>query len=125
MYILEKWQVIMDKNPAMEVVVRLRGDVVGNPAFRSGTTIHTSTIVGYHEEGGTLVVITVKGSEYLLGKPADTKPFALRRLTRHLQDIKALLPSNPDIDLSATDALTTSISTLTKSRMQSRTAEKS
>jgi hypothetical protein len=104
MYVLEKWHVVFDKNPEREFVVRIRGDVYGNPAFRSGNTIHTSTIVGYREEGAAMVVITTKGSEYLLGKPADTKPFALRRLIRHLQVIKGLLPQSPDRDLSATNA---------------------
>jgi hypothetical protein len=104
MYILENWHVVFDKNPAHEFVVRLRGDVYGNPAFRSGNTIHTSTIVGYREEGAALVVITNKRSEYLLGKPANAKPFALRRLIRHLQEIELLRAPKADQDLSETNA---------------------
>jgi hypothetical protein len=104
MYILENWHVVFGKNPAQEFVVRIRGDVYGNPAFRSGNTIHTSTIVSYREAGVALVVITNKGSEYLLGKPADAKPFALRRLIRHLQETMTMRAPKVAQDLSATNA---------------------
>jgi hypothetical protein len=103
MYILENWRLVVGKNAHQDSAVKIHGTVFGNPAYRTGNAIHTSTIVGYREESGALVVMTITGSEYLLGKPDATKPFALRRLMRYLQDIERFPPRCAVVDLSATD----------------------
>jgi hypothetical protein len=92
MYILENWRLEFGKNAAQDAAMRINGTVWGNPSYRAGKAIHTSTIVGYREESDNLVVMTITGSEYLLGKPDPTRPFALRRLMRYLHDIERFPP---------------------------------
>jgi hypothetical protein len=95
MYILENWRLEFGKNAAQDAAMKIHGVVWGNPAYRSGKPIHTSTIVGYREDSDNLVVMTITGSEYLLGKPDPSRPFALRRLMRYLHDIERFPPRCP------------------------------
>jgi hypothetical protein len=106
--ILENWRLVAGKTAAQDSAIKIHGTVYGNPLYPAGSTIHTSTLVGYRKESDNLVVMTVTGSEYLLGKPDAATPFAKRRLMRHLQDSERFPPRCPVQDLSATDVDPTS-----------------
>jgi hypothetical protein len=108
MYILEKWCLVFSRNRSRGLMLRIRGKVFGHPTYRSGNTIHTSNVVDYRDDSGNLVAITNTGSEYLLGRPEATTPFALRRLIRHVQEIRSLPHPSTAQDFTVTNGLSES-----------------
>ena len=91
MYIINNWKIVRHKLPRGTVVVCLYGEVFGNPRFKSGGPISTSAIERYNS--GTDSVVTVSGSEYQLGKPDASAPFAKQRLLRYLVEQERLPPA--------------------------------
>jgi hypothetical protein len=103
MYILENWRPLFSKNEAQNITLNIQGAVHGNPSYLAGAIINTSTIVGYRQEAATLVVLTITGSAYQLGKPDAARPLALRRLMRYLQEMEEVSAGSPPADLTETD----------------------
>jgi hypothetical protein len=103
MYILENWRPLFIKNEALNFNLNIQGAVYGNPSYLAGDTIHTSTIVGYRHEGENLVVLTITGSAYQLGKPDAARPLALRRLMRYLEEMEEVSAGSRLADPTETD----------------------
>jgi hypothetical protein len=97
MFILLNWHIIRPAGATGSAVTRVGGQVFGHPRFRSGDFISTSGIASYRVEAEAVVVTTSSGSEYVLGKPLASEPFARRRLIRYL-DQQAALQARPDAD---------------------------
>ncbi len=85
MNILNDWKMLDLVTRDGEALVCIEGRVYGsNPRFPSSSHIRTSPITGYSLNANSMVVITKRGSEYLLGKPASSQTFAQQRLMRRL-----------------------------------------
>ena len=83
---LENWKIVRRISGNGASITCICGKVTGNPDFPSGTLITTSRISGYDDAGEAIVVHTINGSVYSLGKPDGAEPFAKRRLLRYLQE---------------------------------------
>ena len=86
-FVLEGWSTVEQPSPDGGVVLCLKGRVFGHPRFNSADSVTTSAIIGFREEGDVLIVISRTGSEYVLSRPQNGKPFAKKRLMRQLQEI--------------------------------------
>jgi hypothetical protein len=85
MNILNDWKMLDLVTRDGEALVCIEGRVYGsNPRFPSSSHIRTSPITGYSLNASSMVVLTKRGSEYLLGKPASSQTFAQQRLMRRL-----------------------------------------
>ena len=85
MNILNNWKTLELVTREGEALVCIEGRVYGsNPRFPSSSHIRTSPITGYSFESNAMVVITRRGSEYLLGKADPSETFAQQRLMRRL-----------------------------------------
>ncbi len=88
MNILNNWKTLELLTREGETLVCIEGRVYGsNPRFPASSHIRTSPITGYSFEASSMVVTTKRGSEYLLGKPDSSQPFAQQRLMRRLSRI--------------------------------------
>jgi hypothetical protein len=86
MYILHNWKIVYRTNSKGEYSICVGGRVYGNSRFTSGEPITTSSISWYRIESGSAIVSTRNGSEYMLGKPSSSEPFARQRLIRYLEE---------------------------------------
>jgi hypothetical protein len=86
MYILHNWKIVHRTNSSGDDSLCVGGKVYGNSRFTSGEPITTSSIAWYRIESGSAIVSTRNGSEYMLGKPSASEPFAKQRLIRYLQE---------------------------------------
>ena len=86
-FILEGWSIVEQPFPDGSMAICLKGRVFGHPRFNSADSVTTSAITGFREEGDVLIVISRTGSEYVLSRPLNGKPFAKKRLMRQLQEI--------------------------------------
>ncbi|WP_291994550.1 hypothetical protein [Candidatus Accumulibacter sp. ACC003] len=85
MNILNNWKTLELITREGETLVCIEGRVYGkNPRFPSSSHIRTSPVTGYSFESNSMVVMTRRGSEYLLGKPDSSETFAQQRLMRRL-----------------------------------------
>ncbi|WP_300341892.1 hypothetical protein [Accumulibacter sp.] len=85
MNILNNWKTLELVTRDGETLVCIEGRVYGkNPRFPSSSHIRTSPITGYSFESNSMVVMTRRGSEYLLGKADSSEAFAQQRLMRRL-----------------------------------------
>jgi hypothetical protein len=98
---LEQWRIVRRVNSTGASITCICGKVTGNPDFQSGTLITTSRISGLETVGDSMVVRTINGSEYALGKPDAAEPFAKRRLIRFVQESGNLVEEDADLDKSA------------------------
>ena len=98
MYILHNWKIIFRAGSSGDESICLGGKVYGNARFASGEPITTSAIAWYRVEADSVIVATRSGSEYMLGKPNTSEPFAKRRLIRHLEE-RGRLEKQPDDDI--------------------------
>jgi hypothetical protein len=85
MYILSNWTILLRTKPDGAVMMRLRGEVFGNPRYEAGDLVTISVIRSCKQEDETLSVITQSGSEYVLGKPNPKEPEAVARVLRHVR----------------------------------------
>jgi hypothetical protein len=85
-YILHSWKIIHRTSSHGDDAICVGGKVYGNSRFTSGEPITTSSIAWYRLESGSAIVSTRNGSEYMLGKPSASEPFAKQRLIRYLQE---------------------------------------
>ena len=65
--------------------MRLTGRVYGHAHCEPGEAFKTSPIAWYRIKGGSTVVMTRNGSEYVLGKPRPAEPDAGPQLIAHLK----------------------------------------
>ena len=95
MNILNSWKTLELSTREGEVLLCIEGRVYGsNPRFPSSSHIRTSPITGYRFESNAMVVMTKRGSEYVLGKPDPSQAFAQQRLIRRLALINQAPPSS-------------------------------
>ena len=95
MNILNSWKTLELSSREGEVLLCIEGRVYGsNPRFPSSSHIRTSPITGYRFESNAMVVMTKRGSEYVLGKPDPSQAFAQQRLIRRLALINQAPPSS-------------------------------
>jgi len=92
-FILTDWKVVRRSVSGGDEIICIFGKVYGNPRFRAGTTIHTSSLIGFRRDFESIVVHTRNGSEYCLGNPDPGEPFAVNRLLRALGEISATMPA--------------------------------
>ena len=98
---LEQWRIVRRINAAGASITCICGKVSGNPDFQSGTMITTSRISALETVDDGLIARTINGSEYALGKPDASEPFAKRRLMRFVQESGNLYEDEGDLDKSA------------------------
>ena len=85
MNILNNWKMLDLVTRDGEALVCIEGRVYGsNPRFPTSSHIRTSPITGYSLNSNSMVIMTKRGSEYLLGKPDPSQAFAQQRLMRRL-----------------------------------------
>jgi hypothetical protein len=87
-FVLEGWTTVEQPGSDGAVTLCLKGRVFGHPRFNSADSVTTSAITSYREEGDVLIVISRNGSEYVLSRPLNGKPFAKKRLMRQLMEMK-------------------------------------
>jgi len=87
-FVLEGWTTVEQPCSDGTVALCLKGRVFGHPRFNSADSVTTSAITGFREEGDVLIVISRNGSEYVLSRPLNGKPFAKKRLMRQLMELK-------------------------------------
>jgi hypothetical protein len=81
MHILNNWKVLKVAAPDGRTLICIEGRVYGSkPRFPCSSLIRTSSVVGYQQEASSLVIITSRGSEYLLGKPHSAESFTEQQL---------------------------------------------
>jgi hypothetical protein len=97
-YILHNWKIIHRTNSNGDDTICVGGKVYGNSRFTSGEPITTSSLAWYRLESGSAIVSTRNGSEYMLGKPSASEPFAKQRLIRFLQERGRLGPQRDGDD---------------------------
>jgi hypothetical protein len=94
MNILNNWKTLELITREGERLVCIEGRVYGsNPRFPSSSHIRTSPLTGHRFESNSMVVMTKRGSEYLLGKPDPAETFAQQRLMRRLSRLSQQAPS--------------------------------
>ncbi|MBE2260044.1 MAG: hypothetical protein H6942_11570 [Candidatus Accumulibacter sp.] len=94
MNILNNWKTLELVTRDGETLVCIEGRVYGsNPRFPSSSHIRTSPVTGYSFESNSMVVMTKRGSEYLLGKADPSETFAQQRLMRRLSRLGQKPPS--------------------------------
>ncbi|MCB1931559.1 hypothetical protein [Accumulibacter sp.] len=94
MNILNNWKTLELITREGEMLVCIEGRVYGsNPRFPSSSHIRTSPVTGYAFESNSMVVMTKRGSQYLLGKPDPSETFAQQRLMRRLARLGQKPPS--------------------------------
>lgn len=76
---LNNWNVVHGKAPDDgRAVVCIEGDVIStNPRFPKASRIRTSYLICYEMHASSMVVVTIHGSEYLLGNPAPSESRSL------------------------------------------------
>ncbi len=85
MNILNNWKMLDLITRDGESLVCVEGRVYGNnPRFPTSSCIRTSPVTGYRVDANSMVIMTKRGSEYLLGKPDPSQTFAQQRLIRRL-----------------------------------------
>jgi len=95
MNILNSWRTLELITSEGERLVCIEGRVYGsNPRFPSSSHIRTSPVTGHRFESNSMVVMTKRGSEYLLGKPDPAETFAQQRLMRRLSRLGQQAPSD-------------------------------
>ena len=72
---LNNWKVVHGNSPENgKYVASLEGEVLGtNSRFPAASIIRTSYLTCYEMRESSMVVVTVRGSEYLLGKPSPSE----------------------------------------------------
>jgi hypothetical protein len=85
MFTLSNWTILYCKTRNGGAVMRLRGEVFGNPRYTAGEEVTVSTLCSCRRDGDTLSVTTRSGSEYVLGKPNPAEPEAIDRVIRQLR----------------------------------------
>jgi hypothetical protein len=83
-YRLRNWKILYCRTRSGVALMRLRGEVLGNPRYVDGAEVTISTLSDYRLEGSDVLVITHSGSNYLLGKPNPDEPEAVNRVLRQL-----------------------------------------
>jgi len=77
MHILNNWKVLKVAAPDGKSLICIEGRVYGsNPRFPHSALIRTSSVTCYQREASSMVIITSRGSEYLLGRPDPSEPHA-------------------------------------------------
>lgn len=95
MNILNNWKTLELITREGETLVCIEGRVYGsNPRFPSSSHIRTSPVTGYSFEANSMVVMTKRGSHYLLGKPDPSETFAQQRLMRRLSRLGQKPPAS-------------------------------
>ena len=89
MYLIDDWKLVRPRTSSGTEALCINGYVRDNPRFANGQLITTSIVRRHRLESGTVVIVTRKGSEYRLGKPSPSEPFAMQRLMRYLEAIPA------------------------------------
>ncbi|MEF8715126.1 MAG: hypothetical protein V5B39_16540 [Accumulibacter sp.] len=85
MNILNNWKMLDLITRDGESLVCVEGRVYGsNPRFPASSHIRTSPVTGYSVDATSMVIMTRRGSAYLLGKPDPSQIFAQQRLIRRL-----------------------------------------
>ncbi len=85
MNILNNWKMLELVTRDGEALACIEGRVYGsNPRFPISSHIRTSPVTGYSLNSNSMVIMTKRGSEYLLGKPDPSQPFAQQHLMRRL-----------------------------------------
>ena len=104
MHVLNNWKVIHTKAPDDgRYVACVEGYVQGvNPRFPGSSRIRTSFLTSYEIQGSSLVVVTSRGSEYLLGTPSPGE-----YLTEDF--LKSFLPDRKHVQTPMFDAAPTQI----------------
>jgi hypothetical protein len=98
---LDHWRIVRRITASGASITCLCGKVSGNPDFQSGTLITTSRISTVESVGDGVLVRTINGSEYSLGKPDGSEPFAKRRLMRFVGEGGHIIEEDSDSDKSA------------------------
>jgi hypothetical protein len=89
MYYLNNWTILEHIAPGGDVVMRLRGEVFGNPRYQSGGEVTVSALRSCIQEGDSISITTRSGSEYVLGRPNPGEADAMDRVLRHTQALGA------------------------------------
>jgi hypothetical protein len=97
MNILNSWKIIHSKMPDDgRYVPCIEGLVASsNPRFPEASTIRTSYLTCYEMQGASMVVITARGSEYLLATSKPSERFAesfLKSILPERQQAPQLIP---------------------------------
>lgn len=100
MNVLNNWKIIHSKTPDDgKYVACIEGLVASsNPRFPEASTIRTSYITCYEMQGSSMLVITVRGSEYLLGTSRPSERFAESFLKSILPERQRALLLIPKFD---------------------------
>jgi hypothetical protein len=84
-YLLSNWTIVHCRTRNGDELMRLRGEVFGHPRYADGEDVTISTLRSCHQEGDTLSVTTLSGTEYVLGKPHHREIEAVDCVLRQLQ----------------------------------------
>jgi hypothetical protein len=98
---LEQWKIVRRVTSTGASITCICGKVTGNPDFQAGTLITTSRISSLEAVGDGVIVRTLNGSEYALGKADPSEPFAKRRLIRFVQESSNILDDDAEMDKSS------------------------
>jgi hypothetical protein len=76
MHILNNWKVLKLTAPDGRPLICIEGRVYGSkPRFPCSSLIRTSSVTCYQVEASSMIIVTSRGSEYLLGKSDPSEPF--------------------------------------------------
>ena len=87
-FILENWEIVSLTDPRGAVKLCLVGLTFGGSHPMTGVNVRTSAIVRYRMQGQRLVIITRRGTEYMLGMRSAPQEQDKRRLIRYLDRIQ-------------------------------------
>ena len=87
---LNNWKVVHGKAPDdSRDVVCIEGNVLStNARFPNASRIRTSYLICYEMHASSMVVVTIHGSEYLLGNPAPSESRPLEFFKQFLAERK-------------------------------------
>ncbi len=91
MFVLTHWRITARKTRQGADFTALCGHVFGNPRFAPGEYVQISAVREHRIEFDTLVLVTLKGSEYWLGRPDPVEPKANQRLMEYLREKQSRL----------------------------------
>jgi hypothetical protein len=86
--ILENWEIVSLADPKGAVKLCLAGRAFGGLHPLAGENVRTSATVRYRMQGNRLVIVTQRGSEYMLGMRDAPQEQDKRRLIRYLDRIQ-------------------------------------
>lgn len=90
-YVLTHWRIVARKTRHGADFAALCGYVFGNPRFPPGEYVQISAVCEHRIQFDTLVLVTLKGSEYWLGRPDPAESAANHQLMEYLREKQSRL----------------------------------